>query len=186
MRRGRLLHAAREVHHAHRVLDGHALQAAALRSFSVRPRHGQDQRLPAVHEVAAVELRAHLDGQLAACAAPRTCRAVSGAASTKLPPMPTKTFTSPRCIASIVAHGVEPVLARRTRCRRPRRAGRGTLGRAVVDAAGAVALHVRVPADRDGPGALAADVAAQQQQVDDLADRVDAVLLLGDAEAPAR
>ena len=36
----------------------------------------------------------------------------------------------------------------------------------------------------DGPAPVAADVAAQQQQVDDLADRVDAVLLLGEAEAP--
>ena len=50
--------------------------------------------------------------------------------------------------------------------------------------------HVRLPwtlqCPRIGarPGALAADVAAQEQHVDDLADRVDAVLLLGQAEAP--
>ncbi|WP_344746256.1 hypothetical protein [Streptosporangium vulgare] len=53
------------------------------------------------------------------------------------------------------------------------------------DAAGAVALDVAVPPDGARARALAADVAAQQQQVDDLAYGVDAVFLLGDAEAPA-
>ena len=55
----------------------------------------------------------------------------------------------------------------------------------MVDPAGAVALHVAVAADRAGAGALAADVAAQEQQkIDDLAHGVDAVLVLGDAQAP--
>ena len=56
--------------------------------------------------------------------------------------------------------------------------------RTVVDAAGAVALHVAVAADRARARSLAADVAAQEQQVDDLAHRVDAVLVLREAEAP--
>ena len=56
--------------------------------------------------------------------------------------------------------------------------------RAMVDPAGAVALHVAVAADRARPGSLAPDVAAEQQQVDDLPDRVDAVLMLGEAQAP--
>ena len=58
------------------------------------------------------------------------------------------------------------------------------LGGLVVDPAGAVALHVAVAPDRAGAGAFAPDVAAKQQKVDDLADSVDAVLVLGDAEAP--
>jgi hypothetical protein len=49
--------------------------------------------------------------------------------------------------------------------------------RPVVDPAGAVALHVAVAADRAGPGSLAPDVAPQQQHVDDLPDRVHAVLM---------
>ena len=82
--------------------------------------------------------------------------------------------------------GAQPVLARRVD---PADLGEAVEERrvgTVVDAAGAVALHVAVPADRARPRALTADVAAQQQQVDDLAHRVDAVLVLGDAEAPAR
>jgi hypothetical protein len=54
----------------------------------------------------------------------------------------------------------------------------------IVDATGPVPLDVAVPADRAGAGAFASDVTAQQQQVDDLADRLDAVLVLGEAEAP--
>ena len=87
---------------------------------------------------------------------------------------------SPRSCATVS----RPVLARRVDAAGLGQPVEELLGRAVVDAAGAVALHVRVPADRRRAGALAADVAAQQQQVDDLADRVDAVLLLGHAEAP--
>ena len=55
----------------------------------------------------------------------------------------------------------------------------------MVDAARPVALHVAVPAHRRWARALAADVAAQREQVDDLADGVDPVLLLGQPEAPA-
>ena len=40
------------------------------------------------------------------------------------------------------------------------------------------------PRTGHGPGAFAADVAAQEQQVDDLAHRIDAVLVLREAEAP--
>ena len=38
--------------------------------------------------------------------------------------------------------------------------------------------------DRAGPGPFAADVTPQQEDVDDLADRVTGVLLLGHAQAP--
>jgi hypothetical protein len=55
----------------------------------------------------------------------------------------------------------------------------------VVDPARAVAQHVAVPADRARPRTFAADVAAQQQQVDDLTNRVDASLALRNTEAPS-
>lgn len=51
----------------------------------------------------------------------------------------------------------------------------------MVDAAGAIALHVAVTSDRRRPCPWTADVAAQQQHVDDLADHVDSVLVLADA-----
>src|SRR4030095_12821883 len=69
--------------------------------------------------------------------------------------------------------------------RRSRERGGGAFGGWVVDAAGPVPLDVRVPADRTGARAFPADVAAKQQHVDDLADRVPRVLLLGHAQAPA-
>ena len=53
------------------------------------------------------------------------------------------------------------------------------------DAHRPVALHVAVPADRRGAGAGPADVAAQQQEVDDLADRRDRVAVLGQPHRPA-
>ena len=73
VRRRGLLHAERDVHHAIESSTVMPCTPLAWWSFSVRPRHGQDQRALAVDEVAAVELRAHLHGQLAAAAAPRTC-----------------------------------------------------------------------------------------------------------------
>jgi hypothetical protein len=82
------------------------------------------------------------------------------------------------------ADGVESVLSGRGDpahlVERVEERGRG----AVVDAAGAVALDIAVAAHRRGSGALAAEVAAQHQQVHDLADGVHPVVLLGDAQAP--
>ena len=70
-------------------------------SFSVRPRHGRiSARLPCTRW-----LRLSFVLTCTVSSVRRSASiviAVSGAASTKLPPMPTKTFTSPRCIASIV------------------------------------------------------------------------------------
>ncbi len=54
----------------------------------------------------------------------------------------------------------------------------------MVNSAGAVALNIRVPADWAWTGSFPADVAAQQQHVHDLPNRVDGMLLLGYAEAP--
>jgi hypothetical protein len=54
--------------------------------------------------------------------------------------------------------------------------------RAVVDAAGAVALDVAVSPDWAGSRALPADVAPQEQQVDYLPYGVDAMLVLCDPE----
>ena len=144
---------------------------------------GQDQRLLAVDEVAAVELGADLDGQLAVPQAPRTCRRVGR--------------REREVAAEADEHLHLAAMHRLDRLDRPKPVLAGRLdpadlaepveeapSRAVVDPAGAVALDVAVPANRAGPRAFPADVAAQQEQVDDLADRVDAVLVLGDAQAP--
>src|SRR4051794_36026691 len=99
--------------------------------------------------------------------------------------MPTNTFTSPRCIASIVPTVSSP-------CSRvgsipqaaPKRARNGSRGRWSMP-------HVRVPwtllcpRTGDGPAPSRPMLPRSAPQVDDLADRVHAVLLLRDAEAPA-
>ena len=107
----------------------------------------------------------------------------SGMAAAKLPPMPKKTLTSPRIIASSAATTLWP---RARGGSKPNRAFepveqrvRGHLG----DADRAVALHVGMAAHGADAGALAADIAAQQSEVGELLDVLRAVAVLGDAHA---
>ena len=146
----------------------------------------QDQRLAAVHQVAAVELGAS------------TCTVRSQ-------------WRSACQVSWRVGRGRRRSCrrARRTPCRgrrasprspRPRRTpcSRGgskpntslqaveqRRGRLLLDAHRAVALHVAVAAHRAQAGAGPADVAAQHQQVGDHLDRRHRVLVLRDAHAPA-
>ena len=80
--------------------------------------------------------------------------------------------------------GVHAVFARRVDMTNAGQPVQELLGRPVVDAAGAVALNVAVAAHRRRAGALPAEVSAQQHQVDDLADGVDTVFMLGEAQTP--
>src|SRR5690242_21683445 len=81
-------------------------------------------------------------------------------------------------------HGAESVLARwgnatdLAEAVKKRRAG------TVINSAGSIALHVAVPADRARSRSLASDVSPQEEKVDDFAYRIDAVLVLRDAETP--
>ena len=135
----------------------------------------------------AVELGRDVRGEAAAARAPAAVRSVSGVADRKLPPSAKNTCARP------VVHA----RGWRRRCRgRARRGGgeaearaqrgRGRRRRIVLpDAHRAIALHVAVAAHRAGARARAAEVAAQQQQVDDLLDVGDRVLVLGEAHGPA-
>ena len=172
-----------DVHHRHRILDGYPLLAACLAVFVGAPEAGQDQRALAVHDVAAVELRAHLDGQLAVSQrlggvgkVGRAKREVAAERDEDLHVAAVHRLDRRDRAESRLARWVDPAdLAEAVEKRRV-----GT----VIDAAGSVALHVAVPADRARSRSLASDVAPQEQQVDDLAHRIDAVLVLRDAEAP--
>ncbi|MNC07286.1 hypothetical protein D3C75_548290 [compost metagenome] len=55
----------------------------------------------------------------------------------------------------------------------------------LVDPHGAVALHIAVAAHRAEPRPRLANLAAHQVQVDDFANGVDRVLVLGDPHGPA-
>ena len=177
--------AAGGVHHAHGVLDGHELLAAAPGGpRSVRPSVG---RIRARAPVTACERLSLVD----------TCTVSAGAAHGGLGDVGVGGGGD-----EVAAHGEEDlglavaqgadgaddvvaVLARRGEAelllQGVEEGGRG----AFEDAHGAVALHVGVAAHRAHAGAGAADVAAQQKEVDDLADGRHGVLVLGEAHRPA-
>jgi hypothetical protein len=65
MWRARRLHSLRDVHHRHRVFDGDALLAAGLDILVGPAEAWEDERLLAMHDVAAVELGTDLHRQIA-------------------------------------------------------------------------------------------------------------------------
>ena len=157
----------------------------AWTSRSVRPRQGRISASLAGDQVRAVELGRDVHGQVEAAQRGLGRASVSGVAATKLPPIAKNTLTWPSRIARIVVDGVEAVLARRLEAELVAEPVEEARRAPSPDAHGAVALHVGVAAHRAQPGAGLADVAAQQQQVDDLLDRRDRVLVLGQAHRPA-
>ncbi len=184
VRRGGPLHADRQVDHAHRVLDGRALDASTLMILLGAAEARQDEGLAAVDEMAAVQLGAHLRREIAV-AQRRAGEGGVGRGEGEVAAHGDEHLH--RAVAHRLdgADGVQAVFAGRfdpADCGEPVQEGAGG---AVVDAAGAVALHIAVSAYGTGARALAPQVAAEQQQVDDLPDGVDAVLVLADAQAPA-
>ena len=155
-----------------------------VRSFSLRPSAGQDQRLAAVHDVRAVELGGDVHGERGVAHRVLGDLGVGGRGD------------------EVAAHreehpglavaqrpdgvdGVEAVLARRVEAELVAERVEEVVGHPLPDAHGAVALDVGVAAHRAQPGARLADVALQQGDVDDLLDRGHRVVVLGDAHRPA-
>ena len=179
------IHARRQMHHAHRVLDGHRLRAAGLQVDLGAAQARQDQRVAAVHQVRAVELGADVHGQRAVAQRRVHMRAVRrsrGEISTH----------GEEHLGATVVHGLDRVdrvearLARRCESERIAEAVEEIVRHSFVDAHRAVALHVGVTADRARTCTGLADVAAQQQQVVEHLDRGNAAVVLGDAHAPAQ
>ena len=154
-------------------------------SRSVRPRHGRIsasrpwRRCERLSFVATCTVSAHVRQR---CLGDGS---VSGVATAKLPPRRDED------VDLAVAHrpnrvdGVAAVLAWRLEAELLAQLVEERVGHLLPDAHRPVALHVAVPADRARPGARAADVAAQQQEVDDLADGGHRVAVLGQAHRPA-
>ena len=110
---------------------------------------------------------------------------VSGVAERKFPPRATNTVISPSCIAAMVSTVSCPGLPRRREAELLVQGVEKGPRRPLPDPHRAVALHVGVPADAAGPRAGPADVAAEQQQVDQHADGRHGVAVLGQAHRPA-
>ena len=125
---GRLQRALRRVHRRHGVLDRDPLLDPPVRSCSLRPSTGRISAVPPQTHVRAVELGRDLHRQLGRRIA-SSVTTVSGAAETKLPPMPDEHLGLAVAQRADRVDGVEAVLARRleavTRPARRRGSGRG-------------------------------------------------------------
>src|SRR4029077_9303822 len=162
---------------------GYPLLAAFLVVFLGAPEAGQNQRALAVRDVAAVELRAHLDGQLT------VSQRLGGVG---------KVGRGKREVAAECDEGLHLAAVHRLDRRDGAESSLARWGNAadlaeaikkrrvgmVINSAGSVALHVAVSADRTRSRSLASDVSPQEKKVDDFAHRIDAVLVLRDAETP--
>ena len=158
----------------------------AWTSRSVRPSDGRISARRAVHDVGAVQLRRDLHGQRAAAQRGLGDRRCRGWPTTKLPPMPMNTLASPSRIARIASTVSKPCSRGAGEAELARRARRGTSS-GIFSQMPIVRSPCTLEWPRTGhtPGAGLADHAAQQQQVDDLADRRHRVLVLGEAHRPA-
>ena len=109
---------------------------------------------------------------------------VSGVAAAKLPPRPRNTEARPSRMARIASTVSCPDARRHGEAQRLTQRG-SPCRRVLHDAHGPVTLHVGVTTHRAQAGARAAEHAAQQLDVHDLADGGDRVSLLGQPHRPA-
>ena len=145
----------------------------------------QDQRLLTVDQVRAVGLGRDVDGQPAAAQRRRGDLGVGGGGEEVAAHREEDVRTAVAHRPDRVDH-VEAVLARHREAERPFEAVQQRLRRLLEDAHRAVALHVGVAAHRAHAGAGTPDVAAQQQEVDDLPDRRPPSSCAGSGPSPSR
>ncbi len=181
---GGLLLPHRQVHHAHRVLHRLPLEPAGLLVAFGAPEAREDERLLPVHDVTAVQFRAHLNRQ------PASAQRLGGVRRVGRGQHEVAAETHENLDGALVhlvdaGDGVQPRLTRRGDPKNLVELVQQPGRRMVVDAAGAVALHVAVPAHGCRPRTRPADVASEQQHVRELPHHVDRVLLLTHPEAPA-
>ena len=171
------------VHGADRVLDRDELLAGGLDVDLGAPERRQDEGLRTDDDVRAVEFRRHLHRHLGR-AERRLCRVRVGDRGNEVAPHGQEEADAPVAHPLDGLHHVDAVLAGRVEAELLLD-GVEERGRHLLpDAHRAVALDVAVPADGRGSRAGPADVPAQQEEVDDLLDRRDALLLLRDPHGP--
>ncbi len=184
LRRQRLQLAPGGVDHAERVFHGDRLRAAGLAVDVGAAEAGQDQRVAAHGQVAAVELGADLYGQLAVAQRLLGARGVRRGLG-EVAAQTDEYLDLPGEHGLDAFHGVVAGLTRHRHIELALQCIEQRKRRPLVDAHGAVALHVAVAAHRAGTSAGLAEVAAQLQQVGDFLDGRHRVTVLGDAHRPA-
>ncbi len=181
---GRREPTTRRVHGAHRVLHRHPLLTAASPVTIGAAERGKDDRATACDDVRAVQLGRHLHREVDvsqrslghACVRGRGHEVAAHAHEHAGPAVSHRADRLDRVVAVLPRCGeLELAVERREE----------PLGRLLVDPHGAVALHVGVPADGTYSGARTADVALQEEHVDDVAQRGDRMLVLGESHRPA-
>ncbi len=182
--RYRLGCAGRGVHHAEGVLHRDLLVAAALDIELGTAEAGQDQRSLAHLQMAAVELGADLHVELGLFHRPvgevgigRRCCQVAAQADEHLALTLVQRLER---FVHVVATG--PRQAHLQVTLKPLDKGGGGL---FVDTHGTVALHVAVTTYRTEPRPRLANLATHQVQVDDFANGIDRVQVLGHPHGPA-
>src|SRR5262249_47495718 len=169
--------------HRHRILDGYPLLAAFLAVFLGASEAGQNQRALAVHDVAAVQLRAHLDGQLTLSQrlggiGKVGCAKGEVAAERDEHLHLAAVHRLDRC------HGAESLLAGWGNAADLAEAVKKRRVGTMINSARSVALHVAMPSDRARSRSFASDVSPEEEKIDDFANRIDAVFVLCDPETP--
>src|SRR6266404_7198283 len=170
------------MHHRHAVFDGDRLPSARLHVDVAARQTGEDQRLFAMNQMAAVELGADADSHPQA-AHRRLGHGPVRHGSDEIATEPDK------CLGAAVNHrlnsvdDIVPMSTRRLEAEHSLELVEECRLRLLVDAHGAVALHVRMTAYRADPRPGLAEIAAQQQQIHDLLHVCSAEPMLGDPHA---
>ena len=170
------------MHHRHAVFDGDRLPSARLHVDIAARQSGEDQRLFAMNQMAAVELGADGDGQ----PQPAHRRLGHGPVrhgSDEITTVPDENLGAPidHCLNRV--YDIVAMSARRLEAEHLLDLIQQCRLWLFVDAHRAVALHVGMAAHRADPRSGLAEIAAQQQQIHDLLHVCSAEPVLGDPHA---
>ncbi len=170
---------------AERILHRHGLTTARLHVRLQPAEAGEDIAFLARHQMALVELGRDMDGD-GKLRPGRLHLGMFGCRAQEIAAELDEALRGPGDDLAAGLDRVPAIFGRRLELEQflqPLDGGEfGLLG----DADRALALHVAMAAHRTRPGALTADIAAQQEQVDDHVQRIDAIAMLGDAHAVHR
>src|SRR4030095_13343275 len=145
------------MHHAHRILHGDALYPSRAMVLFCPAEAGQNQGIATMHKVAAIEFRADLDRKIAVLQRGKSAGRIRRG-ECEIAAHSDEDLDLAASHGRDHANGIEPLLSRGGDPTRPIHPGKPRLAGAMIDSARAVALNVRMSADRAGACAFAPDV----------------------------